>query len=240
MKSFRIVIFILLSICVRAVASDPVILLNAVGQPPLNTVSQKGFLDEVATEAFRRINVKLQTVQLPAERGLKNADRGLIDGEMSRIEGLDKQYANLIRVPEKIMDWEFVVFSYKPISLEKGWIALSGKSVAHINGWKILEKNIPASTEVTKVSTADDLFKLLRKKRTDYVIYERWGGRYLLRETSMSEVQLQNPPLAVREMFIYLNKKHKALVPQLAVALAAMKKDGSYQKLVSKHLTPLE
>lgn len=240
MHPFGLVVFNFLIIFAQTVASNPIIRLNTTGLEPLNTASQTGFMDEVATEAFRRIHVKLQTVRLPAERGLINSNRGLIDGEMSHVKGIDKMYSNLIRVPEKIMDWEFVAFSYKPINLAQGWSDLAGKAVAHINGWKILEKNIPSSAEITKTANADGLFTLLRNNRTEYAIYELWGGRHLLRKMSMNDVQLCKPPLAVKEMFIYLHNKHKALVPQLAIALAAMKKDGSYQKLVRKHLKPLE
>jgi len=236
MKLLRIIVFTLFSFFLQSAVAGSVIKLNTTGQQPLNTSDQMGFMDEVSKEAFRRIGYELQTLRLPAERGLKNSNQGLVSGEMSRIKGLDKKYTNLIRVPEKIMDWEFVVFSYKPISLTGGWSDLSGKAVSHINGWKILEKNIPSTAEITKTGDANGLFNLLRKKRTDYAIYERWGGRYVLKKMSMDEVGVCKTPLAIKEMFIYMHKKHKDIVPKLAAALLEMKKDGSYQKLVIKHL----
>jgi len=233
----RCTLILLLLINMSAMA-DTVIRLNTTGQPPLNTAQQDGFMDEVASEAFRRIGIRLKTTRLPAERGLKNSNNGIEDGEMSRVAGLDKIYKNLVRVPEKIMDWEFVAFAYKPISLEQGWSALSGQSVAHINGWKILEKNVPTDAEVIRTAGVDSLFKLLRKKRTDYILYERWGGQLKLKELSMTDVQRCEKPLIVKKMYIYLHRKHKDLVPKLANALAAMKADGSYEKLVKKHLHP--
>ena len=239
MRKLNLLILLFYLGCVQLVAAAPIIQLNTTGQPPLNTNLQTGFMDEVATEAFARIGYTVETTRLPAERGLKNTDKGLVDGEMSRVKGLDKIYKNLVRVPEKIMDWEFVAFSHKPISMVQGWNSLSGKSVAYINGWKILEKNIPANTDVRKTENAEKLFKLLARKRTDYAIYELWGGRYLLKELSLEGVKLCQPPLAVKEMFIYLHKKNIALVPKLSAALLSMKKDGSYQKLANKHLKPL-
>lgn len=230
------IVFILYSCSTWAAAGQPVIVLNTTGQPPLSTNSSSGFMDEVARAAFQSIGYQLQLVRLPAERGLKSSNQGAIDGELVRVKGMEKLYPNLIRVPEKIMDWEFVVFSYDSINLKKGWQALSGKSVAHINGWKILEKNIPSSAEVTKVSNALSLFKLLRRNHTDYVLYERWGGLHLLIEQVMGDVKLRQPPLAVKEMFIYLHKKHQALVPKLAAELLVMKQDGRYQRLINKHL----
>lgn len=235
--------FLVLIICIGAakpVLASPTILLNVTGQPPLNTDARNGFMDEVAIEAFTRIGYSLKTTRLPAERGLKSANTGLVDGEMSRIKGLDKKYNNLVRVPEKIMDWEFVAFSHIPLKMTQGWESLSGKSVAYINGWKILENNIPRTAEVRKTKNAEKLFSLLAKKRTDYAIYELWGGRYLLNKLSLSQINVSQPAFAVKEMFIYLHKKHKSLVPALSAALEDMKKDGSYTKLVNKHLLPLK
>jgi len=223
----------------QTIAATPTLRLNTTGQPPLNTNTQNGFMDAVATEAFRRIGIILHTSLLPAERGLKNSNKGTIDGEMSRVKGIDNVYTNLIRVPEKIMDWEFVVFSSKAIDLSQGWKAFSGKSVSHINGWKILEKNIPDDAEITKTTNADELFTLLEKKRTDYIIYEKWAGHYMLQQMSVDTIRQHKPALVVKEMFIYLHKKHSTIVSKLAKVLESMKKDGSYQRLVSKHLSPL-
>lgn len=38
--------------------------------------------------------------------------------------------------------------------------------------------------------------------------------------------------------FMYLNKKHAALAPKAAKALADMKADGSYQELYDRYLKP--
>jgi len=48
----------------------------------------------------------------------------------------------------------------------------------------------------------------------------------------IQDIKELSPPLAVQEMFIYLNKKYSNLVEPLARALAEMKKDGSYERIV--------
>lgn len=219
--------------------AQPILVLNTVGQPPLNTPNHTGFMDEVTREAMRRIGRELVINRLPAERALHSANTGLIDGEMSRIKILNKTYTNLIRVPEKIMDWEFVIFSKKKINLKKSWSSLKEKDVAFITGWKILEKNISKAAKITKVKNSQQLFLLLKKDRVDYVAYEKWGGRYLISKLRLNRVKLKHPALAKKEMFIFLHKKHAKLVPELSRALTNMKKDGSYQRLVKKHLTVL-
>jgi len=176
MKGLVYLIVALLLLPVSIMADDRIIMLNVTGQPPLNSDDQMGFMDEVAKQAFRRIGIQLKTIRLPAERGLVNANQGRVDGEMSRVRGIEKSYNNLIRVPEKIMDWEFVGFSYQPISFVHGWSDLAGRNIAYINGWKIFEANVPDTAEIIKIQHAEGLFNLLRKHRTDIVLYERWGG----------------------------------------------------------------
>ncbi len=84
------------------------------------------------------------------------------------------------------------------------------------------------------------LFTLLEKNRTEIIIYERWGGNYFINEKRFDNIRMRMPPLATREMFIYLHKKHAFLVPRLSQALIDMKRDGSYERLVKKHLSVLQ
>jgi len=220
--------------------AQPTLVLNAVGQPPLNTETHDGFMDEVSREAMKRIGYKLVIDNQPAERALNSANKGYIDGEISRIKGLNITYNNLIRVPEKIMDWEFVVFSSIPVNLQQGWDSLANKNVAFINGWKILENSVPKTASITKTRNLAQLFTLLEMDRTDIIIYEHWGGNYVIKEKQFDNIRMRMPPLATREMFIYLHKKHAFLVPLLSQALIDMKRDGSYERLVKKHLTVLQ
>ena len=224
----------------QSVIADKVLTFNTTGKSPLNNAQQTGFMDEVSREAFRRIGYKIKTVQLPAERGLRNVNAGIEDGEMSRIAGLNKSYPNLLQVPEKIMDWEFVVFSSVPINLDNGWSALDNKTVSFLNGWKILERNVPETANILKVQNAEQLFALLKKNRTDYVLYEKWSGLLIIKNRQLSDIKLRHPALAKKQMFLYLHKKHKDLIPKLTTALKQMKEDGTYSRIFNQVLKPLQ
>lgn len=219
--------------------AENIIELNTTGKPPLNTPDQTGFMDRVAKEAFRRIGITLKTVQLPAERGLLAANNGIEDGEMSRIAGLKKIYTHLIQVPEEIMDWDFVVFSKRSTPKVNGWHDLKHYSVAYLNGWKILERHVPPEADTFKVNTPEQLFTMLKKNHTDLIIYEHWAGLLYAKTFGLDTIRVNEPPLAVRAMFIYLNEKHRTLIPKLAAALKQLKQDGTYQRLYSSILNPL-
>lgn len=210
-------------------AQVPELILNDPNDAPFTRADGNGFLDIVAGEAFRRAGVKLRLVKLPAERALLNANAGIEDGDLSRIAGLEAQYPNLIRVPEKLIDWEFSAFSTDP-TISSKVDALRTHSVAHIKGWKIYEKLMAGAPTVVMAEDSAQLFRLLELKRVEVVLYVRWMGLAKIREQGLQGVALLEPPLATREMYIYLHKRHAHLAPKIAAALRELKKEGFYDR----------
>jgi polar amino acid transport system substrate-binding protein len=220
------------------VAAEPrVLVLNDTNEPPYTTPDQRGFLDVIATEAFRRAGATLKLVKLPPERALLNANAGIEDGDLTRIAGLEAQYPNLVRVPEKLIDWQFAAFS-KNAAIPATWPALRQRTVGHIKGWKIYEQNLAGATRVTTAADPEQLFRLLELNRVEVALYERWLGAALVKQQRLTDVRPLAPPLATREMFIYLHRRHADLAPRIAEALRAMKREGVYERVYRDKLKP--
>jgi polar amino acid transport system substrate-binding protein len=221
-------------------AAEPqVLVLNDVNEPPLTTPEHTGFLDMIATEMFRRIEVELRLVKLPAERALLLANDGLEDGDLTRIAGLEEQYPNLVRVPEKLIDWDFSAFS-KDASIPVNFEAIRRHSVGLIRGWKIYERDMAGAERVTTVDDPQQLFRLLDRDRIEVALYARWMGLALIQKQGLKDIRPLEPPLVSRAMYIYLNKRHAKLVPKLAEALRALKREGYYQRVYSEKLLPYD
>src|SRR4030065_61214 len=135
----------------------PVLVLNDTNDAPYTAPDGSGFLDAVAGEAFRRAGVKLRLVKLPAERALVNANLGIGDGDLTRIAGLETQYPNLVRVPEKLVDWTFAAFS-KDTTLPARWETIRTRPVGHIKGWKIYEQQLAGAAHIVATEDAGQLF----------------------------------------------------------------------------------
>jgi len=219
-------------------ADMPVLTLNDPNEPPFTTADRKGFVDAVAIEAFRRAGVQLRLIKLPAERGLINANVGTEDGDLTRIAGLDALYPNLIRVPEKLIDWEFVAFGRNP-TLSSKLEVLRTLPIGHIRGWKIYENMLAGSTTVVASDDAEQLFRQLQLNRINVALYERWLGMGMLRKQGIKDVYPLEPAIVKREMYIYLHKRHAALVPKIAEALRAIKAEGLYDKLYKEKVLSL-
>ena len=202
--------------------------------PPLSTPQHDGMLDSIVSEAFRRSNATVEFIVTPSERGLVNANSGVADGDVNRVGGLSRIYQNLLQVAESNMQYEFIAFTTADNMRIDGWGGLKPLRVGFITGWKILEENVVASS-VTKVEAPIQLFEMLAKGRVDVVIYDRWGGSYYLKELNVVGARPVEPPLATREMYMYLNKKHEALARELADSLRKMKLDGTHQSILKKY-----
>jgi polar amino acid transport system substrate-binding protein len=134
-------LFLFFFLITPCIASQPLVLTTSVG-PPVSNESNTGFYDLLLQEAFRRIGRQIDIEHLPAERALINANSGITDGEFPRISGLEGLYTNLVRLPEKITNYEFVAFSKHHREKMVSWDVLQPYDVAIVRGWKILEKNI--------------------------------------------------------------------------------------------------
>ncbi|MDA0997660.1 MAG: hypothetical protein O2944_05575, partial [Proteobacteria bacterium] len=155
--------------------------LNSTIAAPFTNETKSGFLDIIATEAFKRNGLRLSLVQLPPERGLRNANAGIEDGELVRVGGMERLYPNLVLVPEKMLDMDFVAFTKKSSITIDGWINLKPFSIGYIKGWKIYEMNVPQGTDVIQGPDAEQLFSLLDKGRIDVALYTRFMGLEIIR-----------------------------------------------------------
>lgn len=232
------VVSILLALPVGVAAGPPVLVLNDTNAPPYTNQERTGYIDVIATEAFRRAGLDLRLVKLPAERALRLINDGLQDGDLTRVAGLEAQYPNLVRVPEKLVDWDFAAFSKDP-SVPADLASIRRRSVGFIRGWKIYEQAMAGVENAIAVEDAEQLFRLLQTDRIEVALYGRWMGLALIKKRGMTSVRPLHPLLANREMFIYLNKRHAEHIPRIAAALRAMKQEHFYERAYREHLLPL-
>jgi polar amino acid transport system substrate-binding protein len=168
--SKRLVVLILLFLGQAGpLAAQPPLSLNTFVGPPLSTPDQTGYFDRILLEAFSRLNIPITIGHLPAERSLQNVDSGIDDGDFVRIAGMEKRYPNLIMVPEKIDDVEFVAFTRTLNLSTTSWATLTPYHVGIVRGWKILEENLAGVKKLTPMKDPEQLFTLLKNGRADGV-----------------------------------------------------------------------
>jgi polar amino acid transport system substrate-binding protein len=201
----------------------------------LSNENGTGMLDRILIEAFRRMGIKAEIVYNPTERSLVDVNAGLLDGEINRIKGMETSFPNLVRVPEPNMVMRFVAFAKHDFPIN-GWESIRDKYIGLVRGWKILERNTQGFPKVTRTPTEVELFRMLDKNRLDLALYSLITGYAACNELGYSSIRHLEPPLASREMFLYLHKKHAFLTDRIASSLREMKKDGTYQAIEEEAL----
>ncbi|NQU59211.1 MAG: transporter substrate-binding domain-containing protein [Rhodospirillales bacterium] len=203
---------------------------------PFTSNDKDGFIDLIIKETFHRIGLDAEVIVYQnSAKSLKNANDGIDDGAALRIEGLEKKFPNLIRVPEKLMDNDFVAYTIGEPQATDSWASMDEFKIAYINGWQIFQNNLANHKATTKTKTAHRMLDLLTTGKVDLILYERWQGLWLAQQFGIT-IQVSEPPLAKMEMFMYLNKKHAGLIEKAAAALSEMKKDGTYKNIFDKTL----
>ena len=220
----------LLMACLTSAFADAPVITVSTNNAPLDRKA----LERLSQESFRRIGMDFKLVSLPSERSLVAANLGEVDGEGLRIGGLSSQYPNLVQVPERFVRISFVAFSKDAtISLDKGWNSLKPYRIAFINGWKMFEANAAGARVVHKVDRPEQLFRMLDEGRVDLVLYTRADGMVMASELGLTAIAPLAPSLKDVDMYLYLHKKHQALVPQLSQAIRDLKADGTYNRILS-------
>lgn len=232
MRIFHVCIVVFFAVSTNAFAADTLVL-NTADEYPLSTEDGRGYEDLIIKEAFQRSGVRVQIVHLPSERALVNANTGINDGNFVRIAGIEHIYPNLVRVREKITEFEFAAFTKDRSVAIRDWNSLKPYSVGIITGWKILEANVLNTRSLTKVGDPEALFELLARGRADVVIFDRTQGNAVIRKMGFAGVRPLTPLLARQDMYLYLNRRHATLAAVIARTLREMKGDGSFDRIVN-------
>jgi polar amino acid transport system substrate-binding protein len=233
-----IILVLLLFSSTNDLAASESLKLNTPGEAPYHYPDQTGIIDLWMKGAFARIGKDVIIDWQPPERGIENANSGIVDGDAGRIGGMSQRYTNLIQIPEIMMVADFVAFTLNSKFRPVGWQSLKSYNVAIVRGHKISEENVVGTRGLFKARDAEALFSLLNNNRVDIAICERLFGSLMAMKTNPA-IRPVEPPLAKSNFYLYLHKKHEPLVSKISAALKAMKQDGTYERIRLQRRRPL-
>jgi len=219
-----------------AVAEEkPFIMSTSVGAP-LYFEDGSGFFNLLVAEIFRRLNTSYELIHLPAQRAIVFANNSTVDGTGPRAAAIEDKPHSLIRIQEKIFDFEYMAYTRDPTIKIEDWSSLKPYTVGIINGWKIVEHNVEDAKSVIKVNNFGQLLRLLEKGRVDVAILDRVMGGWKSRQLGLGLMAIE-PPLIKKPNFIYVHKKHKNLVRDISRVVVEIKEDGTYEAIYTKALS---
>jgi polar amino acid transport system substrate-binding protein len=231
----RLIFLLLLTAAFTARAEEVIRMTSGIG-PPAASAAADGIYDLLIREIFRRIDdYQVQIENYTVARDLSVVNDGLADGLGGRTGGLEKDYPNIRQVPEAFVDFEFTGFSKRQDISLTGWDSLRTYNVTYPGSWIFYQRHVRAKS-ILKARTYEQLFELLQQNRVDIVLFEKLMGLYILKQSAIADVELIELPIDPVKLYLYFHKKHTPLIPRVAAALRAMKRDGSYQEIYNRAL----
>jgi ABC-type amino acid transport substrate-binding protein len=184
----------------------------------------------IVREAYHRLGIDVMIKKYPAERAVRLADQGEVDGEVQRVAGLSERYPHLIQVQPAINFIEATVFSKTTDFPVDGWESLSPHRIGLIRGIKFAEQNTQGMS-VAPADGYDTLFRLLDRGRVDIALSPRVNGWYHLRRMGMEGIHTLEPSVAVVDLYHYVHRKHADLVPQISAMFSRMRASGELPRI---------
>ncbi|MDC0336149.1 transporter substrate-binding domain-containing protein [Pseudodesulfovibrio sp.] len=188
----------------------------------------------VLKAAYAKIGIQAKGLTLPAARALAQSDAGLTDGEVHRIEEIELEHPNLIRIPVAINTVEGLAVSCNKSVDTTDLAVFSTNRIGIKIGTRYAEKLTQSMPYVTKSFDENKLMELLAAQRLDVVIGDRpWAEK----QGGLCDARINEPPLVVIPLYHYLHKRHAGLVPKITQVLMEMQKSGEIEAIVRKALT---
>jgi len=202
------------------------------------------FYRSVLGEADKRMkDVAIKFEALPAERSLVLANQGINDGECCRIPAVvTKEYTQLSPVNISFFTARFSAFSKHKKPDIKQFSDLKPFSVGTVKGWKIAVININKvqPQEIHIVTTPEQLIEMINQDRLDYGVVGYLSGLQSISNVQANNVYAIEPPLAQKDLYLLLHRKHKGLIPIFNKTLKKMTEDGTVDQLYNNLIASLK
>ncbi|MBJ7310837.1 hypothetical protein H7U20_11605 [Rugamonas sp. CCM 8940] len=190
------------------------------------------WLTLIYEEAFRRLGLGFELLGLPAKRSSAMSDHGQVDGEISRPANYAQTHPNLLRVDIAPISASLAAYATQALVLRDNWGGLPHASlrIEYRAGVNTSENILPGRVDPAYLSSVSTTLQGLRKLaigRTDIYIDSDDAVEQALLAPEFQLAKIHKVAImGAIPVYAFLHKKNVALVPRLAVALTAMKREG--------------
>lgn len=200
---------------------------------PLNKYAKRVFM-----ELEKRIHIQLHIKQLPKQRALVDANSGEYDGVSMRVINLEKDYPNLVRIKQVIFNVQHVLFSYQDKIIQQtnnfdNLLEVAKRhdyKVGYLNGSKKAKDELAQFPDTLKMALGDPMqaFALLKVGRISAYLAGPGIVNRQIFSKHYSDSNIKEVGVFARfPLYIYVHKKHVALVEKLESGMKDMHQDGT-------------
>jgi len=184
----------------------------------------------VVREAYRRLSIPLEIKWLQGKTALELSSSGQLDGEVQRIDGLDRRFEDLVQIPVPVNYLEGVAFAKKQAFPIKGWFSLRQYRIGIVQGILFAEQGT-RGMRVTASKNYQDLVNLLQLSDIDVAVMPRINGLFAIQKANLKTVKEMPGVLETLFLYHYLHRKNAHLNAKVGQELKRMLLDGTTQRI---------
>lgn len=189
----------------------------------------------VVPEIFKKLNIETTVTPLPAKRAELEVFMGRKDGEVMRIGSYIKSNPNTIRVPTSYYSFGTTAFVRKDSGIVIDKIEdLKKYRIVKQVGVKHTNDVTAGMPNVTSLKTKEAMMLFLQRKRADIVLTSAIDGDFTLKKLNIKNIVKIKKPLSRFEIYIYMYKDHKEIVPEVDSIIKQMIANGELEELVKE------
>jgi len=173
--------------------------------------------------AARRAGIGVAARALPPDRGMVLANKGEVDGAVGRTELAASAYPDLVRVPEPVYLYAPTAFAYRKYDVANGWKSLRGHTLCVRRGYTLTERRT-SGMQRQRLDSDASLLRMLRQGGCQIVVMDRRNTVVQAAMAADPDLLELLPPLEEVPLYLFLHKRHTALVPRLVEALRQLKR----------------
>lgn len=186
----------------------------------LNKSALSDRIEQQLRQAYGRLGYQMQVVRLPAGRSLQMADRGLYDGELFRIDGIQQEFHALRQVPVQLTTIELLAFvRTEQQHTLRDWQDMKNLRIGFVRGFR-LASQITYAGYANPVTTLEQAVGMLEQGKID-VLLEDGQSVLSVIPAKTEQVGITALPgvLATAGVYHYLHQRHSDLIEPLTLVL---------------------
>lgn len=186
----------------------------------LNKSALSDRIEQQLRQAYGRLGYQMQVVRLPAGRSLQMADRGLYDGELFRIDGIQQEFHALRQVPVQLTTIELLAFvRTEQQQALRNWQQMKQLRIGFVRGFR-LASQIDFAGYPNPVTTLEQAVGMLEQGKIDVLLEDGQSVLSVIPAKS-EQVGITALPgvLASAGVYHYVHQRHSDLIDPLTIVL---------------------
>lgn len=197
------------------------------------------YLRRIYTELFSRLGIPIEIRTLPTARLALELTNGNMDGDLARPLGFSESQPNLVRVDEPVLEIVYALWAVNPaIKLNKlEQLRQSSYTATFTRGVVQCEetlKSVLPEQRVVDVTTTASALNMLHYGRNELycgvdiaALSDAGSPEFAGKAPLFKVLNIAKPD----QLYMYLQRKHAALLPPINATLRKMKSDGTVERL---------